>query len=176
MDLTDAINRFRGPLVGLIASWGVPPIDATEIAQDSFASAYLNRDACRGDWEDPETFGRWLRGVARNKYRNWRRSRMRRERRIVSTDPAILEETIGKGQQEEDQRIVRLRTSIEQLSGKQRQVVMMHYLEETSVKEVAALLSVSVKTVEGRLYQARRALKRMMDDTSSASIGKALLL
>ncbi len=101
---------------------------------------------------------------------------MRRERRVVSADPTILDETIGEGQQEEDQRIVRLRTSIEQLPRKQRQVVMMHYLEETSVKEVAALLSVSVKTVEGRLYQARRALKRMMDDSSSASIGKALLL
>ncbi len=176
MDLTDAINRFRGPLVGLIASWGVAPIDATEIAQDSFADAYLNREACRGDWEDPEAFGRWLRGVARNNYRNWRRSRMRRERRIVSADPTILEETIGEGQQAEDQRIVRLRTSIERLPKKQRQVVMMHYLEETSVKDVAALLSVSAKTVEGRLYQARRALKRMMDDTSSASIGKALLL
>ncbi|MEO2019174.1 MAG: RNA polymerase sigma factor [Fuerstiella sp.] len=136
----------------------------------------MNRDACRGDWEDRETFGRWLRGVARNRYRNWRRSWMRRERRVVSADPTILDETIGEGQQEEDQRIVRLRTSIEQLPRKQRQVVMMHYLEETSVKEVAALLSVSVKTVEGRLYQARRALKRMMDDSSSASIGKALLL
>ena len=176
MDLTDAIDRFRGPLVGLIASWGAAPIDATEIAQDSFADAYLNREACRGDWEDPEAFGRWLRGVARNNYRNWRRSRMRRERRIVSADPTILEETIGEGQQAEDQRIVRLRTSIERLPKKQRQVVMMHYLEATSVKEVAALLSVSAKTVEGRLYQARRALKRMMDDTSSASIGKALLL
>ena len=52
----------------------------------------------------------------------------------------------------------------------------MHYLEETSVKEVATLLSTSPKTVEGRLYQARRALRRMLDDkVSDTQIGKRLL-
>ena len=73
MDLSQLIDIYRGPLLGLIASWGAPWVDATEIAQDSFAEAYLNRESCRGDWEDPEVFGRWLRGVARNQYRNWAR-------------------------------------------------------------------------------------------------------
>ena len=66
MDLSQLIDIYRGPLLGLIASWGVPWVDAMEIAQDSFAEAYLNRESCRGDWEQPEVFGRWFRGVARN--------------------------------------------------------------------------------------------------------------
>ena len=52
--------------------------------------------------------------------------------------------------------VAQLRAAIEQLPTKQRQVILMHYLEETSVKEVAILLEISAKTVEGRLYQARR--------------------
>ncbi len=63
------IDRFRGPLIGLIASWGANYNEAAEIAQDSFADAYLNRESCRGDWKDPEVFGAWLRGVARNTFR-----------------------------------------------------------------------------------------------------------
>lgn len=176
LDLSDAIDRFRGPLVGLIASWGVTHVDASELAQESFADAYLNRDHCRGDWQEPEVFGRWLRGVARNNFRNWLRSRKRRENRFVSIDIATLEQTVGAPQVAEDQRVVELRIAIGKLPAKQRQVVLMHYLEETSVKDVAALLSVTAKAVEGRLYQARRALRRMMDEPSTPKIGRTLLL
>ncbi len=90
MDLSQLIDIYRGPLLGLIASWGVPWVDAMEIAQDSFAEAYLNRESCRGDWEQPEVFGRWLRGVARNRHRNWVRSRRRRRARIATVEPAVL--------------------------------------------------------------------------------------
>ena len=49
MDLTQFVDAYRGPLVGLIVSWGAPWSDATEIAQDSFAEAWVRRDQCRGD-------------------------------------------------------------------------------------------------------------------------------
>ena len=83
MDLTTLINTYRGPLIGLIASWGAPWADAAEIAQDSFADAWLKRESCRGDWNDSEVFGRWLRGVALNRYRNWSRSHLRRRFRVI---------------------------------------------------------------------------------------------
>jgi RNA polymerase sigma-70 factor (ECF subfamily) len=54
---------------------------------------------------------------------------------------------------------------------------MMHYLDETPVADVAALLSLSVKTVEGRLYQARRILRRRMNDaTTWNELTKAVML
>ncbi len=65
---------------------------------------------------------------------------------LVSTTDA----TVDDG----DPRLARLRRAIDKLPTKQRQAIMMHYLEETSIKDVAALLSVTCKTVEGRLYQA----------------------
>ncbi|MFH0946701.1 MAG: RNA polymerase subunit sigma-24, partial [Planctomycetota bacterium] len=85
------IHRYRGPLIGLIASWGAPFGDAAEIAQDSFAEAYLKRESCRGDWRQPEVFGKWLRGVAHNHWRNWARGRKRRER-LVLLEPVALAE------------------------------------------------------------------------------------
>lgn len=177
LDLTDFINAYRGPLIGLIASWGAPWGDATEIAEDSFAEAWLNRESCRGDWNQPEVFGRWLRGVALNLYRNWARKRQRQRGRTVTLDPAIVESVITTPPSSEvAERIAALRKAMEKLPDGQRQVIYMHYLEETSVKQVAALLSVSVKTVEGRLYQARLRLKRLVDgDPSFPQIGRMLL-
>ncbi len=58
MDLTAFVNAYRGPLIGLLASWGAPWGDAIEIAQDSFSEAWLRRESCRGNWKDPEVFGR----------------------------------------------------------------------------------------------------------------------
>lgn len=175
MDLSQLIDAYRGPLLGLIASWGVPWVDAAEIAQDSFAEAYLNRQSCRGDWREPEVFGRWLRGVARNQHRNWVRARRRRRDRIATVEPATLDRVPTPSEPQQSEPLEKLRRAIDRLPTKQRQVVLMHYLDETSVKEVATLLSTSPKTVEGRLYQARRALRRMLDDkVSDTQIAKRL--
>jgi RNA polymerase sigma factor (sigma-70 family) len=176
LDLTAFIDSYRGPLIGLIASWGAPWSNAVEIAQDSFSEAWLNRESCRGDWNEPEVFGRWLRGVALNQYRNWARSRWRREARTVRLDAATLEQAATTSDSETDEHLDALRQAIERLPVKQRQVVLMHYLEETSVNEVATLLGVSAKTVEGRLYQARQTLRRLLDSKfSAAQIGRLLL-
>ena len=169
MELTALIDTYRGPLIGLIASWGVPFGDAVEIALDSFSEAWLKREACRGNWQDPEVFGRWLRGVARNRYRNWARGRWRHGLRFVTLSPAALDQVAAATDHEPSEHLEALRRAIARLPGKQRQIVLMHYLEETRVKRVAALLSVSEKTVEGRLYQARRTLRRLLDKQHPAS-------
>ena len=162
LELADAIQRFRGPLIGLIISWGTPHADAAEIAQDSFSEAWLNRDNCRGAVSDPKVFGAWLRGIAKNTHRNWARSRNPRERRVKLVDSAILDVALNPQEESDHDELTRLRSAIDRLPAKQKEVVLMHYLEETSVIEVAALLSVTPKAIEGRLYQARRALKKMV--------------
>ena len=165
MDLTAFINAYRGPLIGLIASWGAPWADAAEIAQDSFSEAWLNREACLGDFNDPEFLGRWLRGVALNKYREWSRSRKRRQLRVVNLTLNVLEQVAASPDHASAEHLDGLRQAIDRLPPAQREVVCMRYLEETSVKEVAILLSVSTKTVEGRLYQARRNLRRLLSES-----------
>lgn len=176
MELTELISIYRGPLVGLIASWGAPWSEANEIAQDSFVEAYLVRHSCRGDWQQPEVFGCWLRGVARNCYRNWARSRRLRMSKVATVDPFVLNEISAAKVEETPEHIFALRLAIDRLSTKHRQVVLMHYLEETRVKEMAVLLDTSEKTIEGRLYQARQKLRQLLDGKSSSlDVGRMLL-
>lgn len=174
MDLTAIIDAYRGPLIGLIASWGAPWSEAVELAQDSLSEAWVHRKSCRGDWHDSEAFGRWLRGIALNRYRNWSRGR-RRQLRVVSLPSNELDVAVELASPEHSDGLDALRKAIERLPEKQRQVVLMHYLEETSVKRVAELLSLSEKAVEGRLFQARRRLYRMLSGNSSANVRKFLL-
>lgn len=178
MELDDAIDRFRGPLIGLILSWGAPSTDAIEIALDSLADAYLYRQKCSGDVRDPVVFGRWLRGVAKNKYANWARTRSRRERRVRLVPIEELDNHSGTTASDAiDPRVQLLREEIERLPRKQREVILMHYLEETAVADVAAILSVTPKAVEGRLFQARRRLRqRLVKTPSNVQWVKAILL
>ena len=52
---------------------------------------------------------------------------------------------------------------IERLPDDLRAVVHMHYLEQTPILPIARLLGVSTKTIEGRLYRARKNLARLLE-------------
>ncbi len=62
-----------------------------------------------------------------------------------------------------DERRELLAAAFVRLPAPQQTVLGMHYLEETSAAQVAALLGLSVKAVEDRLYQARRALRESVE-------------
>lgn len=175
MDLDRLLDLYRAPLTGLLVSWGASWSEAVELAQDSFADAWMQREACRSDWSDPENFGRWLRGFAKNRFRNWRRARNRRSRRFVPFSEFDQSYTASNSDVSDCERTDALRFAISKLSSKHRQVVLMHYLEETSVKETASLLNVGVKTVEGRLYQARLKLRRMLEASGQGTVLRSWL-
>lgn len=59
MDLDRIIDRWRGPLVGLLGARGASPADAVELAQDAFSEAYLGRERFEGSWEDDGAVGAW---------------------------------------------------------------------------------------------------------------------
>ena len=157
LELDSLIHRFRGPLAGLFATWGVPWHDAHELAQDTFVAAYLSRDAFRGDLANTDQVGRWLRGIARNLFRLWSRRRNRHSAEpIEDHDPVIP--TVERDAPD----VVALRRAVDLLPAKLRSVIYMHYLEATAIDEVASLLRVRKKTIEGRLYRARQILRERL--------------
>jgi len=100
-------------------------------------------------------------------YHNHARSQQRREKHVTTVEPLLLQDSVAGSLPLDDERLDRLRHAIQRLPDNQREVILMHYLDETSVIDVSALLSVTPKAVEGRLYQARKALKQAMLDHKS---------
>lgn len=152
------IGAWRGPLVGLIASLGVPWSEAVELAQDVFAEAWLARERFEGSVDDVDRAGAWLRGIAVNLARGWKRSR-RGHADVSELDPPAPATA-------EDARVAVLREELLRLPEKERAALCMHYLDESSVRHVAALLGVPEKTVEGRLYRGRKLLRERMAATT----------
>lgn len=159
------LQRFRSPLTALIVSWGTPWADAAELAQDSFAEAYVKRGSCRGDWRSPDFFGRWLRGIARYKHRNWIR---KRQRDAVGSswsveDHDVSEDVDAAKVAEQRERDESIRSAIQGLPQRYREVVLMRYYDDTPVADIAKTLGTSVRAVEGRLYQARGRLRELLE-------------
>lgn len=159
------IARFRGPLVGLLASFGADWGTAEELAMDTFAEAWLGRGRLRGDPEDSAIVGPWLRGIAKNLAHGHRR-RFRRQQPLPADLPAPADAT-----DLDEDRLELLRNGFRELRPEHQTVLRMFYLEEASTREVAALLDVTAKAVESRLGHARRALRTATDRIAARTTG-----
>lgn len=162
------IAEFRGPLIGLLASWGGDWQAAEELAQDTFAEAWVGQARFSGSLDDDGAVGAWLRGIAFNLHRTGRRAEQRRPTLSLEGHDAPSEV------QEPDLRHDALADGFRQLSAPHQTVLRMHYLEETPTKGVAALLGMTSKAVEGRLYQARIALRAELERAEARQQQEAL--
>ena len=152
MELSPLIARFRGPLIGLLHAWGAQPADAVEIAQDVFAEAYVGRDRFRGSWENDGEVGAWLRGIAMNLHRS-------RSRKVGRTEPLGEREFEQPREEPEPEAASEVRAAIDRLRGQWKTVLLMYYVEKSGLAEIAALLGITERAVEGRLHRARNELK-----------------
>lgn len=168
-DLERWIDAFRGPLIGLLASWGNGWRDAEELAADVFAEAWIGRARFAAQPSDLVATGAWLRGIA------FRLHEVRRRRASVrSAEPLEASaSSIAAPVEEEDERRAQLVEAFARLAPSHQTVLRMHYLEATSAREVAALLEITPKAVEDRLYQARRALREQVERVAAASAAGA---
>ena len=133
-----------------------------DIVQETFINACRHLESLREDGK----FGSWLFGIAHQKcVQQWRR--LGRELRLREDElpedcpdpeegPAEL--LIRREQEEEFMR----RTQA--LPAAQRAVVLLHFIEEFSIDEIAAVLALPPGTVKSRLHYAKRALRRLLEE------------
>jgi len=121
--------------------------DAEDLVQEALLRAYLGLSQLR----DPARFSAWLCGIAVNL------AKMRLRRRRLETH-LIAEPSIDEGF--EDRELLRLvREAVDVLPAGQREVVLMHYIDDLSCDEIAALLGSSPGAVRVRLHRARQQLR-----------------
>jgi RNA polymerase sigma factor (sigma-70 family) len=121
--------------------------EAEDLVQEALLRAYLGLSQLR----DSARFGAWLCGIAVNL------AKMRLRRRAlearVAAEPAPPEPY-------EDRAVLQLvREAVEVLPAGQRDVVLMHYVEDLSCEEIAAVLGTSSGAVRVRLHRAREQLR-----------------
>src|SRR5215469_15792291 len=139
---------------------------ARELAQEALLQAYLSLDHLR----DISRFKSWLYGITLNVCRSYIRDQklnpysleammggMYRDM-LYYPSPVIDPETIVE--QRELHTIVL--QAVQELSPKDRVATLLFYYEQLSMREIAAILDVSVTAVKGRLHRARELLRERM--------------
>jgi RNA polymerase sigma-70 factor (ECF subfamily) len=175
MDLDLLIQHFRGPLTGLLASWGNDRQSAIELAQDTFAEAWFCRANFVGSFDDVAAVGPWLRGIARNLHRRQHRTAKgpARMSRLPSLDEVPPEQFAASPAPQPSDAQLALEHALSRLKLEWRTVLTMRYLEGSGLPEIAAVMDLSVRSVEGLLHRARKELQAILPVAAQPARGNA---
>jgi RNA polymerase sigma-70 factor, ECF subfamily len=148
-------RRVVGLGYALTGSWST----AEDVAQEAFLRTY-ERWGEVSAYERPDV---WVRTVAANLARSrWRRlgSELRALARLAGSRES-QPETVPDALPVEVEAFWR---AVRALPRRQAQVVVLHYLEDLSVAEVAAAIGTAEGTVKSTLHRARRQLAVQLDE------------
>jgi RNA polymerase sigma-70 factor (ECF subfamily) len=139
-------------VVGLVYGMTGSRWVAEDLAQEAFLRAH-------SDWahvQDMASPGGWVRQVALNLARSrWRRLRSETLARLLSAQPNVADSP-------PDPDIERFWAQVRRLPPRQAQAVVLHYVEDLTVADIASVLGVAEGTVKALLHQARERLRRQL--------------
>lgn len=125
--------------------------DAEDVVNDSVIKALSALDALRS----PEFMSTWF-------YRiiiNTANTALRKRARVIPFDPHSFEH--GQAEATSD---LSLEDLIEPLNPEYRAVVILRYLEDKSLNEIAEILGENLNTIKTRLYRALKQLRIHIDE------------
>lgn len=143
------------------------PADAEDVAQDALVVA-LERI---GDCRHPDRFAGWLLQIVRNQARNWLAKRRLRD--VASHDQLPHRGSFGAvepTQAEQAGLRDRLVEALAHLSEAQREVVLLHDLEEWTHQEIGQALGISEVMSRQHLFVARRILRGRLAPETVAKV------
>ncbi|WP_279401341.1 sigma-70 family RNA polymerase sigma factor [Piscibacillus salipiscarius] len=140
------------------------------MTQDVFVKVYENLNTFKGQ----SSLRSWIYSIAINKSKDHLRSVKNRQRiyreKVVNLWRNKDEESPEKHSiQEEDSKEV-LQT-VNELPLKYREVIILYYFEDLSLKEIASALSVKLNTAKARLQRARKKLKPKLEHDGGDQLG-----
>lgn len=161
--MTDLYHASYRRLVAQVYAFTTDVAEAQDAVQEAFARA-LARRGHLSDIDAPEA---WLRTVAVNIVkRRWRRKQLL-DRILLRERPVtrFLEDAPEPDRAD-------LREALAAIPRTYREVIVLHYLADLPVDEVAAILEVPVGTVKSRLSRGREALKGLLDDVEAPPLSQ----
>jgi len=133
---------------------------------DVVQEAFINAARHIGNLRQDDKFGSWLFGIAHQKcLQRWRKTRPE-EIPIDETDDGYADEVAGPEEllirKEQEAAFMSI---LEQLAPAHRSVLLLHFIEDFSLEEIAAITETPVGTVKSRLHYAKKAFKKLLEET-----------
>ena len=148
------VEQFGPRLLHAALKMGLSRTDAEELANDTLSESILSLDRYRGR----STFFSYIYGIFLNLYRVKRRCR-RRESELP--DNVEIEQAVSENNTENPS-VALVKALPEALAGLPealREIVLLRYVDNLSVEQIAARLGKPEGTVKSRLHNARLKLK-----------------
>lgn len=160
----ELLRRHKAPLYRFIVKHVGDADEAMDLTQETFIAAFSALDR----YDGIRPFRVWISRIALNKCRDWGRRRKVRaffSRALPLENAHHIASDIPLPEMEVADRLemARVRQAVTALPAKLREVLILRSLDEFSQAETAALLRVSEKTVETRLYRARARLRELLE-------------
>ena len=154
-------RRYQLPLYSYVYELVRDEQVSLDIVQESFINAVRHIGSLR----DNDRFGSWLFGIARQKViQRWRKPDRTQaleddfpEADVDDSDNP-REWLIHKEQEEQ------FMTLMHQLPEAQRDVLLLHFLEDFSLEEIAGITDVAIGTVKSRIHHAKRAMRKLLEE------------
>ena len=132
-----------------------------DAVQETFIAAARHIGSLREDGK----FGSWLFGIAHQKcLQRWRKQH--REEILLDEIPDTPDEAENRPddlliQQEQEAGFMNL---LNQLPLPQRSVLLLHFVEDFSIEEIARITGAQLGTVKSRMHYAKKALRKLLEE------------
>ena len=158
------MRRHREAVYRLARHHALDDSEALDLTQETFIAAF----SALGRFDRDRSFRAWILRIALNKCRDW--SRRRKVRRLLTFALSIEEAAMVADPGPDPEAallsaamVARIRDAVQGLPAKLREPLVLCSLEGMSQDEAAAVLSVSRKTIETRIYRARQKLSALLE-------------
>ena len=156
------VERYQVPIYNLMYRYSGSAEDAADMTQDVFCRVFEKLER----YQTQKSFFAWLYTLALNHARDWARKRTNDERKIQSFSREFsTSETKSPGYLvEADQETKKLLSALETLADDRREMVLLKYRHERSIKEIAEIFDISESAVKMRLNRALEELGRELEN------------
>ncbi|MGD0251240.1 MAG: RNA polymerase sigma factor [Verrucomicrobiota bacterium] len=154
-------RRYQLPLYVYVFELVHHEQTSLDLVQETFIAAVRHIDGLRDDGK----FGSWLFGIAHQKcLQRWRKQN--REEVLLDELPESPDEFEDGPddlliRQEQETEFMQL---LNQLPLPQRSVLLLHFVEDFSIEEIAGITGTNPGTVKSRMHYAKRALKKLLEE------------
>ena len=158
------LRRYRLPLYAYVFELVHQEQASLDIVQETFINAARHIGSLRQD----ERFGSWLFNIAHQKcIQHWRKQRTAEipidplDEDFPELEPGPQELLIRKEQEEAFMKLLDL------LAVPHRAVLLLHFVEDFSLEEIARITGTQIGTVKSRLHYARKALRKLLEENET---------
>jgi RNA polymerase sigma-70 factor (ECF subfamily) len=148
----EIVERYKIQIYNLMYRYSGSAEDAADMTQDVFCRAYERL----GQYRNQKNFFAWLYTLALNYAKDWARKRSTHEHNLetFARESSDKETKLPENLLEADQEVKVLVAALAMLAEDRREMVLLKYRHERSIKEIAEIFEISESAVKMRLHRA----------------------